>query len=161
MSKQMTIEEVLNRAKQVEKTAESFYRIASKRFEGTEMQMLLIQLAEEEEGHQDDVEDIKNKYKSDLQLDSVVEIYGETQFLDKFEGIAQEGTIEAVANFALQMEHAAVESYQSLADNSSGQLKKVFQELADFERTHVSKVSRLIKDLDLDYEDEPEEFHAH
>jgi rubrerythrin len=107
------------------------------------------------------VEDIKNKYKSDLQLDTVVEIYGETQFLDKFEGIAQEGTVEAVAHFALQMERAAVESYQSLADSSSGELKQVFQELADFERTHVDKISRIIKDLDLKYEEDPEEFHAH
>ncbi len=115
---QLTIEDVLNRAVNVEKIAESFYRMASKRFEGTEMQMLLLQLAEEEEGHQDDVDDIKNKYQSDLALNMTVEIDGETRFLDKFEEIAEKplaeqkeimrGFLEKWQNGALQRDDITV-----------------------------------------------------
>lgn len=161
MAQQLTIDDVLNRAKMVEKTAEEFYRIASQRFEGTEMQMLLVQLAEEEAGHQDDVDDIREKHAKDLVLNDRVEIDGEVKFLDKFEQIAREGTIESVARFALEMEKAAVASYGQLAKSHSGDLRKVFQDLTDFEKTHVDRIERIISDLSLNIDDDWDEFHAH
>ncbi len=161
MAQQLTIDDVLKRAQMVEKTAEEFYRIASQRFEGTEMQMLLIQLSEEESGHVDEVGEIRNKYKSTIVFDDKVQIDGEVKFLDKFEKIAKEGSIEAVAKFALDMEKAAVSSYSQLAKSHTGEVKQVFQDLADFEQTHVDNITRMIKSLSLNLSDDDGEFHAH
>lgn len=161
MANKLTFDDVLKRAQLVEKTAEEFYRVAAQRFAGTDMQMLLVQLSEEESGHADIIEDIRKKYTSDVTFDADVRIEGETKFLDKFEQISKEGTMEAVAEFALQMEKAAVENYTQLADAHEGELKKIFVDLANFEKEHANSLIRMTKDLSLTLDEDWEEFHAH
>ena len=155
-----TIKEILEHASKVEEVAEKFYAKASERFEGTNIQIILAQLAEEEAGHQEDVDLLaKQLEESGVNFSEEVEIEIAKMSYDNFGKIAAKGEMNQIVFFALNMEKQAVELYSALAAKAVGDAKKAFDALVVFEKKHVDMLSRMVSDLSLNYEDDPGEYH--
>ena len=156
-----TVEDIFDRALAIEEKSEDFYRNAATRFEGTDLQMLLYQLAEEEIGHQNDVQRMKEMKIQKAIREKEVDFPVPEFNLQEFDQVAASGDEQAVVDFARRMEKNAAESYRVLAEQCEGELAEIASKLQKMEAEHADKLERMAKDIGLSLEEEGGEFHAH
>lgn len=160
--KSTTLQEVLDQAKQIEAVSEKFYRKSAERFEGTDVQMLFLQLADEEAGHARHVNQIElaagtvaaknNHFNAPQTL---------TLDFSDLQNLTEEGNMSDVAKFAYRLEKAASENYRILAESATGEEKEILLRLAAMEERHTKAMKKLVDELDMSLESDPGEFHAH
>jgi len=137
----------------LEKASEEFYHLAAEHFAGTDIQMLLLQLAEEESTHQSEIEEMRARVLEEIASDARLETDLAPPARDRLERIARAGSLDEVARIALSLEEAARENYKSLAQAASGGLREMFLEMKAFEEEHIRLLRRMIKDINVDPDD--------
>jgi rubrerythrin len=70
------------------------------------------------------------------------------QFVKTPEGLDERETIRAIRD-AIVNEQLAVQQYETIVDGTSNsEVKKVLQDIANEEKTHIGELSTLLKELD-------------
>lgn len=154
-----SLTEAFAQAMRWEAMAEKFYHAAAEKFAGTNQQLLLLQLAEEEASHQLDIKRMANQmHEIDQEYVSAEHTETDDQRMREILGA---GNMLDVARFALEMENTAVANYARLAAEASGDLKSMLLEMQAFEERHVEMIENMLRDLDIDPSNEPEEIYSH
>jgi rubrerythrin len=146
LQSQKTLSEILEVAIEFEKTARDFYTAlipkVSKR-----IRYLVEELAQEEEQHYDLFSELKARPDLEQQVETLVEVpASDKRFSDAIllPDLGEHPDDQAVLQYALGREHAAMEQYHSLADNTpDGPVKELFAFLANEETLHKNQLEKL------------------
>ena len=158
--KTISIRRILDEALELELKSEYFYRSAAKEYEGSDAQMIFLQLAEEEAAHQKLVTRLASSNPDEfivqvLPMDSsLIRKFGESP------EFANNPDMQHVLRFALRMEETAVHYYKELGKAAIGPLVDVLQELEEMEISHVKRLSRLLDETTSVQADDLVELHA-
>jgi rubrerythrin len=158
--KKWSLQDIINETILIEEMSEKFYSMCAHRFQGTEMQMLFLQLAQEEAAHQKYVESLTSKYKN-IQIKEEV-TFDKTNAVNfsNIDELLKTGNMKSVVAFALVMEKASAENYGVLLHQIKGEGKDLVEKLFEMETNHIKSLERALRELELDIKTDPEEFHA-
>jgi rubrerythrin len=141
-----TLAEILEVAIEFEKTARDFYTDLIPKV-SKQIRYLVEELAEEEQQHYDLFKELKSRSDLEQQIDALVEVpASDKRFSDAvlLPDLGEHPDDQAVLQYALGREHAAMEQYQSLAENTSdGPVKELFAFLANEETLHKNQLEKL------------------
>ncbi len=141
-----TLKEILTVAGEFEKTARDFYTALIPKV-SKQIRYLLEELAEEEQRHYDLFKELKARPDLEQQIAELVDIPASDQrFSDAIlvPDLGENPDDQAVLQYALGREHAAMEQYRSLAASTSeGPIRELFVFLANEETLHKNQLERL------------------
>lgn len=146
--------DILKKAILLEHRGRSLYRTAASETASEGVKELFNTLADEEDNH---IETLNRQYKS-IAKGGGFEVAGLLEIKDAesnevlsgkiVKGISGAGYEAAVIAAALDFEKKAVDFYSKQAETAdSGDEKKLFQWLADWEKGHMSMLAQIDKDL--------------
>ncbi|MES0489954.1 MAG: hypothetical protein ABUK01_08190 [Leptospirales bacterium] len=159
--KATSIERILDEAMELEKKSEYFYRSAAKEYEGSDGQMVFLQLAEEEAVHQKLITRLEASSPEDFRVQVLKIDFSPIRMFGESPEFANKPDLEHVLRFALRMEEVAVEYYRELGKVAIGSLIGVLKQLEEMECSHVKRITRLLDDAVLNKVDDMAELHAH
>ena len=141
-----TLSEILAVAIEFEKTARDFYTALIPKV-SKQMRYLVEELAQEEQRHYDLFTELKARPDLDSQVQELVEVpASDKRFSDAIllPDLGEHPDDQAVLQYALGREHAAMEQYRSLAESTAdGPIKELFTYLANEETLHKNQLERL------------------
>jgi rubrerythrin len=141
-----TLKEILAVAVEFEKTARDFYTALIPKV-SKQIRYLVEELAEEEQRHYDLFKGLKARPDLEQQIAELVDIPASDQrFSDAIliPDMGENPDDQAVLQYALGREHAAMEQYRSLAESTSkGPIRELFVYLANEETLHKNQLERL------------------
>jgi rubrerythrin len=141
-----TLGEILEVAVEFEKTARDFYTALIPKV-SKQIRYLVEELAQEEQRHYDLFTELKARPDLDKQVQELVEVpASDKRFSDAvlLPDLGEHPDDQAVLQYALGREHAAMEQYRSLANNTAeGPIKDLFTYLANEETLHKNQLERL------------------
>ncbi|MEJ2454190.1 MAG: ferritin family protein [Candidatus Thiodiazotropha sp.] len=141
-----TLGEILEVAVEFEKTARDFYTALIPKV-SKQIRYLVEELAQEEQRHYDLFTELKARPDLDKQVQELVEVpASDKRFSDAvlLPDLGEHPDDQAVLQYALGREHAAMEQYRSLAENTAeGPIKELFTYLANEETLHKNQLERL------------------
>lgn len=126
--------EALKLAQHVEQSSKDFYEAEAEKTKGTELESFFVFLVKEEKMHLEKILELQKLIKAD-NLKSVSFPKNAAPSIHAIP--AGQSELSAIL-YGLWREKKAVEFYSSAAERTTGAVKKFFEELADFERVHVS-----------------------
>ncbi len=141
-----TLAEILAVAIEFEKTARDFYTDLIPRV-SKQMRYLVEELAQEEQRHYDLFSELKARPGLEQQIEALVQVpASDKRFSDAIllPDLGEHPDDQAVLQYALGREHAAMEQYRSLAENTAeGPVRELFVYLANEETLHKNQLERL------------------
>ncbi len=141
-----TLGEILEVAIEFEKTARDFYTTLIPKV-SKQIRYLVEELAQEEQRHYDLFTELKALPDLDQQVQELVEVpASDKRFSDAVlaPDLGDHPDDQAVLQYALGREHAAMEQYRSLAESTAeGPIKELFTYLANEETLHKNQLERL------------------
>ncbi|MEJ2394812.1 MAG: ferritin family protein [Candidatus Thiodiazotropha sp.] len=141
-----TLGEILAVAIEFEKTARDFYSALIPKV-SKQIRYLVEELAEEEQRHFDLFSELKARPDLDEQIETLVEVpASDKRFSDAvlLPDLGDHPDDQSVLQYALGREHAAMEQYRSLAENTAdGPIRELFVYLANEETLHKNQLERL------------------
>jgi rubrerythrin len=141
-----TLGEILAVAIEFEKTARDFYTALIPKV-SKQIRYLVEELAEEEQRHFDLFSELKARPDLDEQIETLVEVpASDKRFSDAvlMPDLGEHPDDQSVLQYALGREHAAMEQYRSLAENTAeGPIRELFVYLANEETLHKNQLERL------------------
>jgi len=146
LSKQTTLEQVLDVATSFEKTARDFYTLLIPKV-SKNIRYLVEELAIEEEQHYNLFKGLRDDPDVEAQLKQKIEIPKEDHKFSDYVHLPElkpPYDDQSILQYALGREHAAMVQYHSLAENTpEGALKSVFQFLALEETEHKNELEKI------------------
>jgi rubrerythrin len=141
-----TLGEILAVAIEFEKTARDFYSALIPKV-SKQLRYLVEELAEEEQRHYDLFNELKGRPDLEQQVDKLVDVpASDKRFSDAvlLPDLGDNPDDQAVLQYALGREHAAMEQYQSLAQSTpDGPIKELFTYLANEETLHKNQLEKI------------------
>jgi rubrerythrin len=141
-----SLAEILDVAIEFERTARDFYASLIPKV-SKQLRYLVEELAEEEQRHFDLFSELKARPDLDKQIEALVEVpASDKRFSDAIllPDLGENPDDQAVLQYALGREHAAMEQYHSLAENTAeGPIRELFVYLANEETLHKNQLERL------------------
>ncbi len=141
-----TLAEILAVAIEFEKTARDFYTALIPKV-SKQIRYLVEELAQEEQHHYDLFSQLKSRPDLEREIESLVEVpASDKRFSDAIllPDLGEHPDDQAVLQYALGREHAAMEQYRSLAENTAaGPIRDLFVYLANEETLHKNQLERL------------------
>ena len=142
--------EVLEVAIEFEKTARDFYTDLIPKV-SKQIRYLVEELAQEEQQHYDLFTKLKAQPDLEQQIEALIEVpASDKRFSDAIllPDLGEHPDDQAVLQYALGREHAAMEQYHSLAQNSSdGPIKELFTFLANEETLHKNQLEKVYYEI--------------
>ena len=143
---QQSLADILDLAIRFEATARDFYSDLIPRV-SKQIRYLVEELAEEEQRHFDLFLELRNRPGLEQQVGELVETpKSNGRFSDGIHlpELGENPDDQAVLQYALGREHAAMEQYSALADSTPpGPIKDLFRFLADEETEHKNELEKL------------------
>lgn len=141
-----TLKEILEVATSFERSARDFYTDLAPRVSKS-IRWLVLELAEEEQRHLDLFTGLAERRDLEQQVGSLVDVpASDRKFSDciHLPDLGENPDDQAVLQYALGREHAAMEQYRSLADSTDpGPIKELFEYLANEETQHKAELEKL------------------
>ncbi|MCU7814913.1 MAG: ferritin family protein [Candidatus Thiodiazotropha sp. (ex Lucinoma kastoroae)] len=141
-----SLAEILEVAVEFERTARDFYTDLIPKV-SKQIRYLVEELAEEEQHHFDLFSKLKSRPDIEQLIQLMVDIPASDQrFSDAIHlpDLGEKPDDQAVLQFALGREHAAMEQYRSLAESTDeGPIKELFLFLANEETLHKNQLEKL------------------
>jgi len=141
-----TLGEILDVAIEFEQTARDFYSGLIPKV-SKQLRYLVEELAEEEQHHFDLFSEIRARPDLESQIGEMVETpASDARFTDcvHLPELGDNPDDQAVLQFALGREHAAIEQYSALAKSTpSGPIRELFIFLADEETLHKNELEKI------------------
>jgi len=141
-----TLAEILAVAIEFEKTARDFYTALVPKV-SKQIRYLVEELAQEEQHHYDLFSQLKTRPDLEQEIQALVEVpASDKRFSDAIllPDLGEHPDDQAVLQYALGREHAAMEQYRSLAENTAaGPIRDLFVYLANEETLHKNQLERL------------------
>ena len=145
LKKQTSLEEILEVATEFERTARDFYTELAPKV-SKQIRYLVEELAEEEQRHYDLFSQLRMRADIVEQIKQSVETpASDRRFSDciHLPELGDHPDDQAVLQYALGREHAAMEQYQSLAESTpGGPIRDLFAFLADEETQHKNELEK-------------------
>ena len=145
-----SIEEVLDTASRFEETARDFYTALAPKV-SKRIRWLVEELAEEEQRHYDLFQELRTRYDiEDVIHERVRTPASDHRFSDcvHLPDLGDNPDDQAVLQYALGREQAAMEQYKALADSTEpGPVHALFHFLADEETQHKLELEKLYYEL--------------
>ena len=146
MKAQSSLEDILTVATEFERTARDFYSDLAPKV-SKQIRYLVEELAEEEQRHFDLFSELQSRPDiSDLVQQEVETPASDRRFSDciHLPELGEKPDDQAVLQYALGREHAAMEQYRSLADSTpEGPIRDLFTYLANEETQHKSELEKV------------------
>ncbi|MET0089967.1 MAG: ferritin family protein [Candidatus Thiodiazotropha sp.] len=146
LQSQKTLGEILAVAIEFERTARDFYTALAPKV-SKRIRYLVEELAEEEQRHFDLFSELRSRPDLDQQIATLVDVpASDKRFSDAIllPDLGENPDDQAVLQYALGREHAAMEQYQSLAENTQdGPIRDLFHYLANEETQHKNQLEHL------------------
>ena len=146
MKAQSSLEDILAVATEFERTARDFYSDLAPKV-SKQIRYLVEELAEEEQRHFDLFSELRSRPDiGDLVQQEVDTPASDRRFSDciHLPELGDKPDDQAVLQYALGREHAAMEQYRSLADSTpEGPIKDLFNYLANEETQHKSELEKV------------------
>jgi rubrerythrin len=137
-----TFDQLMQRAIQKEIEARDFYRQASERIADSSVKEIFAEMARQEESHRDQLEVLRFDPTARVQF-AKVEDFGVAEESDSAP-LSFDMSPKEAFQLAMKREQAALEMYQRWADAvEDGEIKRVYQELAEMERSHKARIEDL------------------
>jgi rubrerythrin len=141
-----TLGEILDVAIEFERTARDFYSALIPKV-GKQLRYLVEELAEEEQRHFDLFTELKARPGLEQQTEELIEVpASDKRFSDAIllPDLGEKPDDQAVLQYAMGREHAAMEQYRALAENTTeGPIRDLFVYLANEETLHKNQLERL------------------
>jgi rubrerythrin len=135
----------LNIAEHIEASAKEFYENEAKKTKESELNPFFVFLVKEEEMHLAKILELRKLLEK-----SEGKISKEIKFLANappaVHAIPAGQQEMAAVLYALWREKKAVEFYEEAGEKTKGLVKKFFEELAEFEKGHVTLLERIVED---------------
>lgn len=145
-----TLEEVLRTATKFEQTARDFYRDLAPRV-SKRIRWLVWELADEEQRHFDLFNELAARDDLHAQIKTrIATPAADHKFSDGIQrpDLGQNPDDQAVLQYALGREHAAMEQYRELATSAPpGPIQDLFSFLADEETQHKAELEKLYYEI--------------
>lgn len=145
-----SLAEILDVAIEFERTARDFYRDLVPKV-SKQIRYLVQELAEEEQRHYDLFKQLKARPDIEQQIHALVDTpASDKRFSDAvlLPDLGEKPDDQAVLQFALGREHAAMEQYRSLAQNTQeGPIRELFGFLANEETLHKNALEKLYYEI--------------
>lgn len=146
LASQKTLGEILSVAVEFEKTARDFYTALIPKV-SKQIRYLVEELAQEEQRHYDLFNELKARPDLEQQVNDLIDVpASDKRFSDAvlLPDLGENPDDQAVLQYALGREHAAMEQYHALAENTAeGPAKELFAYLANEETLHKNQLERL------------------
>lgn len=146
LKSQTSLADILSVAIEFERSARDFYADLAGKV-SKNIRYLVEELAEEEQRHFDLFTELRDRPDIEDQIDQLVETpASDAKFSDciHLPELGEKPDDQAVLQYALGREHAAMEQYQSLAESTPpGPIKDLFSYLADEETQHKNELEKL------------------
>ena len=139
-----SILKALNLAEHVEKTSSDFYEKEVEKTRGTELETFFAFMTKEEEMHLAKIEELKAQIESGNEIEKIGFEKNAAPQIHAIPGGQEEMT---AILFALWREKKAVDFYEKAGAKTSGNVKTFFDELAEFERGHVSLLEEYVESM--------------
>jgi rubrerythrin len=140
-----TLAEILEVATEFERTARDFYTDLAPKV-SKQIRYLVEELAEEEQRHFDLFTELRERPDIEDEVHALVEIpASDGRFSDciQIQDLGEHPDDQAVLQYALGREHAAMEQYRSLAETvAPGPSQALFEFLADEETRHKAELEK-------------------
>jgi rubrerythrin len=140
-----SLAEILEVATEFERTARDFYTDLAPRV-SKQIRYLVEELAQEEQRHFDLFTELRERPDIEEQVQALVEIpASDGRFSDSIQikDLGDHPDDQAVLQYALGREHAAMEQYHSLAQTvAPGPIRALFEFLADEETRHKAELEK-------------------
>ncbi len=147
---QKTLKEILEMATSFEGGARDFYNGLIPKV-SKNLRWLVEELAEEEQRHFDLFNKLAQRKDLEQQVSALVDTpASDAKFSDcvHLPDLGEKPDDQAVLQYALGREHAAMEQYRSLAGSiGPGPIKQLFEYLADEETRHKAELEKLYYEL--------------
>ncbi|MCU7843037.1 MAG: ferritin family protein [Candidatus Thiodiazotropha sp. (ex Monitilora ramsayi)] len=145
-----SLEEILEVAIAFERTARDFYTDLIPKV-SKQIRYLVEELADEEQRHFDLFSELKARPDIDEQIKTMVDTpASDKRFSDAVHlpNLGEQPDDQAVLQYALGREHAAMEQYRALAKSTSeGPIKELFTFLANEETLHKNQLEKLYYEI--------------
>lgn len=145
-----SLSEILEVAIEFERTARDFYSGMIPKV-SKQIRYLVEELAQEEQRHFDLFSDLKSRPDIEKQVQQMVETpASDKRFSDAIQlpELGDNPDDQAVLQYALGREHAAMEQYGSLARNTAeGPVRELFRFLANEETLHKNALEKLYYEI--------------
>ena len=145
-----TLDEILRTATSFEETARNFYRDLAPRV-SKRIRWLVDELAEEEQRHYDLFSELLQRDDIGEQVQArVATPAADHRFSDAIHlpDLGDKPDDQAVLQYALGREHAAMEQYRELAESTEpGPIRDLFRFLADEETQHKAELEKLYYEI--------------
>jgi len=145
-----SLAEILEVAIEFERTARDFYSGLIPKV-SKQLRYLVQELAEEEQRHYDLFSQLKARPDIDKQIEALVDTpASDKRFSDAIllPDLGEQPDDQAVLQYALGREHAAMEQYRSLAENTAdGPVRELFRFLANEETLHKNHLEKLYYEI--------------
>jgi rubrerythrin len=143
---QKTLREILEVATSFEQSARDFYTALAPKV-SKNLRWLVQELAEEEQRHYDLFTRLATRKNLERQVATLVDVpASDGQFSDciHLPDLGERPDDQAVLQYAMGREHAAMEQYRSLAvSTEAGPIKELFEFLANEETKHKAELEKL------------------
>ena len=141
-----SLKEILEVAIAFEETARDFYTDLIPKV-GKNLRWLVSELAEEEQGHYELFTELAERKELERQIGAMVETpASDSKFSDciHLPDLGDKPDDQAVLQYALGREHAAMEQYRALAASTEpGPIRELFEFLANEETQHKAELEKL------------------
>ena len=145
-----SLQEILETAAEFERTARDFYRDLAPKV-GKNLRWLVEELAEEEQGHYDRFQRLAQDPAVAEQVRAQVPVPpSDSRFSDciQLPDLGEHPDDQAILQYALGREQAAMEQYQALAESApEGPIRDLFAFLAREETAHKLELEKLYLEL--------------
>jgi rubrerythrin len=145
-----SLAEILEVAIEFERTARDFYNGLAPKV-SKQIRYLVEELAEEEQRHYDLFSQLKARPDIKKQIEEMVDTpASDKRFSDAIllPDLGEQPDDQAVLQYALGREHAAMEQYRSLAENTTeGPIQELFRFLANEETLHKNALEKLYYEI--------------
>jgi len=145
-----SLAEILEVAIEFERTARDFYAGMIPKV-SKQLRYLVRELAEEEQRHYDLFSQLKARPDIEKEIEAMVETpASDKRFSDAIllPDLGEQPDDQAVLQYALGREHAAMEQYNSLAQNTpDGPVRELFRFLANEETLHKNALEKLYYEI--------------
>ena len=147
---QTRLEDILRVATEFERTARDFYTALIPKV-SKNIRYLVEELAQEEQNHFDLFSELGNRADLEIQIQQMVDTpASNSRFSDciHLPELGEQPDDQAVLQYALGREQAAMEQYRSLAESApAGPIKDLFNFLADEETQHKTELEKLYYEI--------------
>ncbi|MEJ2609988.1 MAG: ferritin family protein [Candidatus Thiodiazotropha sp.] len=145
-----SLAEILEVAMEFERTARDFYRDLIPKV-SKQIRYLVEEMAEEEQHHFNLFNELKGRTDIEQQIQVMIEVPAcDKRFSDAIltPELGEKPDDQAVLQYALGREHAAMEQYRTLAESTSdGPIKELFQFLTNEETLHKNQLEKLYYEI--------------